>query len=447
MPYPSDDTSSHVNTARRVGQSVRSRLKEATTPKGTHGPAFMILFVATMTAAAGNTALQSVLPAIGRAFGYSDTLISAAFALSALFWTLTPGMWARLSERHGRKRMILVGLMGFTVSMIGIGASVSIGLAGWIGAGLALVFIVLSRSFYGFFGSATPTASQAYIADRTNRDERTEALSVQASAQGLGTVIGPALAPMFVLPFVGLSGPLYVFAVVGIVVFILVRNKLPSGEVPRQATSRQGPTRGLWKDPRVLPFVVFGFLITSTQAVNIAVLGFHVIDEVALPPLQAQSYVGIAMLAGAAATLMAQWGLIRIFHLEPKDLIRWGAALALTGNLLSAIAQDFYGVVLGYAVMSLGLGFARPGFMAGSSLALGAKDQGAIAGLMVSLMGLCFLGPPILGVALYELSAPAPFLVNGLMAAACVAMAFLWRPLAHAGVAVDPGETPTPPTP
>lgn len=436
--------SSHHDAAHVPSQSDRSRRLKL--PEG-RDRAFMILFVATMTAAAGNTALQSVLPAIGRAFGYADTAIAAAFSLSALFWTLTPGLWARLSDKHGRKRMVLLGLMGFTVSMVGFGLSVAAGLAGLIGGSLALGLMVISRSVYGFFGSATPTASQAYIADRTNREERTEALSVQASAQGLGTVIGPALAPLFVLPVVGLAGPLYVFAAVGLVVWLLVRQSLPSGDVPRQATSGQTPTKGLWKDPRVLPFVVFGFLITSTQAVNISVLGFHVLDEVALPPVQAQSYVGIAMLAGAAATLMAQWGLIRIFHLEPKDLIRWGAVLALVGNVFSAIAQDFYGVVLGYAVMSLGLGFARPGFMAGSSLALGARDQGAIAGLIVSLMGLCFLVPPVLGVAMYELWTPSPFLLNAVMAAACLVMAFVWRPLAHAGLAVDPGETPTPPTP
>ena len=409
--------------------------------------AFMLLFVATMTAAAGNTALQSVLPAIGRSFELSDTLIAGAFALSALFWTLTPGLWARLSDKHGRKNMVLVGLAGFTVSMIGIGISVSVGLAGLIGSLTALAFIVVSRSFYGIFGSATPTAAQAYIADRTNREERTEAMSVQASAQGLGTVIGPALAPLFVLPFVGLAGPLYVFGAVGIVVWLIVRRYLPSGDVPRQSSTAQGTTKGLWKDPRVLPFLVFGFLVTSTQAINISVLGFHVLDEVRLPPLQAQSYVGIAMLAGAAATLMAQWGLIRMFRLEPRDLIRWGALLAMIGNVFSAIAQDFYGVVLGYAVMSMGLGFARPGFMAGSSLALDAHDQGAMAGLIVSVMGLCFLVPPVLGVALYEIWMPGPFVLNVAMAAACLILAFTWRPLAHAGEAVDPGETPTPPTP
>ena len=409
--------------------------------------AFMLLFVATMTAAAGNTALQSVLPAIGRSFELSDTVIAGAFAVSALFWTLTPGLWARLSDVPGRKNMVLLGLAGFTLSMIGIGISVSVGLAGLIGSVTALVFIVVSRSLYGIFGSATPTASQAYIADRTNREERTEAMSVQASAQGLGTVIGPALAPLFVLPIVGLAGPLYVFAAVGVIVWLIVRRYLPSGDVPRQAIGGQSPTKGLWKDPRVLPFLVYGFLITSTQAINISVLGFHVLDEVALPPLQAQSYVGIAMLAGAAATLMAQWGLIRIFRLEPKDLIRWGAVLALGGNLISAIAHDFYGVVLGYAVMSLGLGFARPGFMSGSSLALDARDQGAVAGLIVSVMGLCFLVPPVLGVALYEWTAPAPFILNGLMAIAGLAIAFVWHPLAHAGEAVDPGETPTPPVP
>ena len=121
--------------------------------------------------------------------------------------------------------------------------------------------------------------------------------------------------------------------------------------------------------------------------------------------------------------------------------------LILLGNVISAFALDYYAVVLGYAVVSLGLGFARPGFMAGSSLALGPREQGAIAGVMVALMGLCFLFPPIVGVALYELSGPTPFILNAAMAAACVAMALMWRPLARAGETVDHEQTPTAPTP
>ena len=410
--------------------------------------AFFILFIVTMTAAAGNTALQSVLPAIGRTFGYADTVIATAFSLSALFWTLTSPIWARLSDRHGRKRMILVGLLGFVISMGGFGLSVSAGQAGLLGGLTVLVLMVLSRAVYGLFGSAVPTSAQAYVADRTTRQERTEALAHQASAQGLGTVIGPAIAPLFVVPFLGLAGPIYAFALFGAVIWWLTRQGLPSGDVPRTAHAPgEAPGKGLWKDPRILPFILFAFLVTSTQAINISVLGFHVIDELGRSPMEAQSFIGIAMLAGAAATLLAQWGLIRLFHMEPRELMQWGAGLALVGNIISAFALDYYAVVLGYAVVSLGLGFARPGFMAGSSLALGPREQGAIAGLMVALMGLCFLFPPIIGVALYELSGPAPFVLNAAMAAACVAMALMWRPLARAGETVDPEQTPTAPTP
>ena len=81
----------------------------------------MLLFAVSLIAAAGNMALQSVLPALGRAFELSDTLVAGAFAISALMWTLTSPVWARLSDRLGRKRVILIGLGGFILSMSGFG--------------------------------------------------------------------------------------------------------------------------------------------------------------------------------------------------------------------------------------------------------------------------------------------------------------------------------------
>lgn len=395
--------------------------------------AFTVLFGVTCTAAAGNTALMSVLPAIGREFGLSDTLVAAAFALSALFWMLTSAMWARLSDTHGRKRMILIGMAGFTASMIAFALSTSAGLAGWLPVLAAFVAMTVSRSIYGVFGSAVPTAAQAYIADRTSRRERTEAMAVQASAQGLGTVLGPAIAPFFVLPLVGLAGPMYLFTALGLVALWVVWTRLPSGDVKREPVGRPVKGKGLWRDPRVVPFLGYAGLAISVQAINISVLGFHVIDEIGLEPLRAQAFVGIAMLAGAGASLLAQWALIPMFHMGPKALLRWGAGLGLAGNLLAALAPDYYGVVIGYAVASLGAGFARPGFMAGASLAVGPRAQGEVAGLITALAGFCFLLPPVLGVGLYELWGPLPYLLNGVMMAGALAMAFGLSALAHAG--------------
>ena len=417
-------------------------------------PAFAILFAVSLIAAAGNMALQSVLPAIGREFQLSDTLVAGAFAISALMWTVASPFWARLSDTLGRKRVMMIGLAGFVVSMSGFGLAATSGLEQWLGAILAFVLMGVARTIYGVFGSAAPIASQAYVADRTTPEQRTQAMSLLASAQGLGTVIGPALAPFFVLPLIGLAGPMYAFALFGLVVLVIVWRKLPSGEVvriPSPSGHRGDAGKGLWKDPRVRGYLLYGLFVTGAQAANISVLGFHIIDELSATGIavrDAQPFIGIAMLAGAAATLMAQWGLIPLLKLQPAHLMRWGAALALAGNLMSIAAPGYYGVVIGYAVVSMGIGFARPGFTAGSSLSVEAHEQGAIAGLMMSLAGLSFLAPPVIGVALYELAEPAPFIANAVLLAAATALCFI-NPRLRTGPPdlPDRDETPSPETP
>ena len=391
----------------------------------------MILFTVSLIAAAGNMGLQSVLPAIGREFRLSDTLVAAAFAISALMWTVASPFWARLSDRLGRKTVIMIGLGGFVVSMLGFGLAATSGIEGWLGALLAFALMALARTVYGVFGSAAPIASQAYVADRTTPEARTEAMSLLASAQGLGTVIGPVLSPFFILPLVGLAGPMYVYALFGAIVLVFVWKRLPSGEVVRQpsVSGRQGAVAwGLWRDRRVRDFLLYGLLITGAQAVNISVLGFHIIDEMAATGLearQAQPFIGVAMFAGAAATLMVQWGLIPLLKMQPLALMRWGAGLALAGNLASIAAPGYFGVVVGYAIVSMGVGFARPGFTAGSSIAVGPHEQGAVAGLIMSVAGLSFLVPPVAGVALYELTEWAPFAGNAVLLAGAVLLAFL----------------------
>ncbi len=417
-------------------------------------PAFVILFAVSLIAAAGNMALQSVLPAIGREFGLRDTLVSAAFAISALMWTLTSPYWARLSDRLGRKKVIMIGLGGFVASIGGFGVATTAGLQLWLLPIVAFALMTVARTIYGVFGSASPIAAQAYVADRTTPEQRTQSMSLLASAQGLGTVIGPAIAPFFILPFVGLAGPMYAFALFGAVVLWVVWRRLPSGDVIRQPAPgrhREDAGKGLWKDPRVRDYLLYGLLVTGAQAINISVLGFHVIDELAATGVSvraAQPFIGIAMLAGAAATLMAQWGLIPLLRLQAADLMRWGAGLALVGNLMTIAAPGYYGVVVGYAVISLGVGFARPGFTAGSSLSVDRHEQGAVAGLMMSLAGLSFLGPPVIGVALYELAEPAPFVANivllGLATVLCFASA---RLRLGPPDLPDRDETPSPETP
>ena len=72
-------------------------------------PHFLLLYAAMLVAAAGNTALQSVMPAIGREIGIADFWVAIAYTWSALLWVLLAPYWAEKSDRHGRKALTLMG--------------------------------------------------------------------------------------------------------------------------------------------------------------------------------------------------------------------------------------------------------------------------------------------------------------------------------------------------
>lgn len=101
--------------------AARSRQKVAGT--ALTRPHFLLLFSAMLVAAAGNTALQSVMPAIGRAIGIADLWVAIAYTWSAVLWVALAPYWAEKSDHHGRKSLTLLGLGGFVVSMALCGLS------------------------------------------------------------------------------------------------------------------------------------------------------------------------------------------------------------------------------------------------------------------------------------------------------------------------------------
>ena len=76
-----------------------------------------ILFMVMLVSAAGNTAMQSALPAIASQLDMPDVWVSLAFSWSALLWVMTAPNWARLSDKRGRKALMAVGMIGFAASM------------------------------------------------------------------------------------------------------------------------------------------------------------------------------------------------------------------------------------------------------------------------------------------------------------------------------------------
>jgi MFS family permease len=249
-------------------------------------------------------------------------------------------------------------------------------------------------------GSASPPAVQAYIARRTKASSDQRALRHRLSF-GLGTIIGPAIAPLFIFQPLGLSGPLIVFAAIGAIVLAALVFRLPDDtaqasstrpgrRIPldgrfgwrRRARSRQRPDIGRAAlDRRTNPALEHhrsggghGY------AALLGVIGFLVIDRLNLPAEQAQQPIAIVLMFGAVATLLGQWWLIPQLHLSPRALVIWGSALAAAGSVLVGLAGGIYGLTLSFALASLGFGPLPPGFTSGASLAVGPGAQNAVRG-------------------------------------------------------------------
>jgi MFS family permease len=400
-----------------------------------------ILFLVMLVSAAGNTAMQSALPAIASQLDIADVWVSLAFSWSALLWVLTAPKWARLSDKRGRKSLMTVGVIGFVASMGLCGLVLWLGLKGLIAPAATFIAFALFRSLYGGFGSAAPPAVQAYIAARTEREERAKALSLLASSFGLGTVIGPALAHFLVFEPLGLAGPLIVFASFGLLVMLALRVRLPN-DTPRFAAKgvissypsaasvgqpsldeaeEEGASlpreevRLAWRDSRFASWLVAGLIGGHAQAILLGVVGFLIRDRLGLHdlPKEAVEATGSVMFVGAMATLLAQWGLIPILSISPRSSVLWGSLLALLGVTLVGVSYDFYGITLGFALASLGFGLYRPGFTTGASLAVRRFEQGDVAGKIASINGAAYIVAPAIGVALFNWWEPTTFILMG----------------------------------
>lgn len=410
----------------------------------------LLLFMVMLVTAAGNTAMQSVMPSIGTALKVEDFWISLAYTWSALLWMICAPMWARRSDKRGRKAMMAIGLTGFISSFSLCGLALYLGLHGWISGLATLLVFAMFRSLYGWFGSAAPPAVQAYVASRTSREQRTQALSLISSSFGLGTVLGPALAPLLIFPGLGLVSPFLAFALIALVVLIALRVRLPDdtpafaakGDVMAAPFSANSDSRSRrdesadgevlpgevaklsWRDPRLRPWLIAGLTGGHAQAAVMGIVGFLVLDRLGLrgDPGAGAGPTGLVLMAGALATLLAQWGLIPLLQLGPRASCLGGMALASVGVGILSIAGDLHAITLGLALASLGFGLFRPGFTAGASLAVSRAEQGQSAGIVASVNGAAYIVAPAVGVWLYGHS---PWIGFGVIELLCLAVIVL----------------------
>lgn len=392
--------------------------------------AFTILFVSLMCMGAGQSVMFAILPTLVRRLGLSEFEGSLPFVFSATIWLFTSSFWGGKSDRWGRKPVILLGLVAFGVSFGSFAVMSDLGIHGVLAVAVAYPLMIAARSLYGIFGSGTSPAAQAYVADRTTREERTSGVATLSAAFGLGIAIGPGIGGALVV--FGLFSPFYFVSLVAFASAAAIWFFLPENMPPH---AQAGQKRRLkWHDRRIWPFIVFGVGISTAGAVPIQTIGYLFIDVLHYSPKEAPQYTSMGLMASAVAALFAQLVVVQRFKLSARTLMRLGSIACILSFGLFAIGRQFGPLVFALMVNGLGFGLVRPGYAAAASLSVDPHEQGAIAGLTGATSGAGFIFGPMLATGLYRISPSAPFIFGGGLMLVCYLYALFSPHLKNAGL-------------
>lgn len=363
---------------------------------------FLLLFTCMLVVGFGNTMLLALLPPLARRLALPDSSVGWIFSLSALIWVFASSFWGRTSDKRGRRPIIALGFAAYAVSMTSFALVCLMGLAGWLPPLAIFIGLLLARAIFGAVGSASSPASQAYIADRTSQEERTEEMGSFGSAFALGAALGPAVAGMMAA-VTGPIVPIFLVAVLAVVASVSILKFLPESLQPELALDGERKTTS-WKlalDRRVSGHLVYGLGLSTVTGMLQQTFTFYTMDRLHLDLATTIVYASNGLMVGALAILATQMGLLRILKLQGRSLMVIGAAVIALGVLVQIVADSLNLLLIAQFMQGVGFGLARPGFSAGASLAVKPEEQGGLAGLVTAVAGAGFVLAPFFGGTLY----------------------------------------------
>ncbi|MFZ5836553.1 MAG: MFS transporter [Pseudomonadota bacterium] len=365
-----------------------------------------LLFGGLLSVGIGRSVTLAVLAPIGRELGLMEIQVGLISALTAAMFFFGGPFWGRRCESMGRRKVMIIGLIGYAVTTLMFAAVVEAGLHGWMPILLVYPLMLLTRMAFAAVASGVFPASQSFVVATTSPQERTSGIALQNAAFGLGSILGPALGGAMVL--ISLIAPLYVAALVALVSAVLIWMLLPE---PPVRLAPPGVKKLHFTDPRIRPYLIINFFLSYVMATVHQVGGFYFQDVLHLTAAQTANRVGIALALMAVVTMGAQFLIIRPFRLTPKTLLRFGAPSVLAGVAVLILSSTLVPLLTGMVLVGLGLGFAQPGNAAAASLKVAPYEQGGLAGISMSAASLGFGLGPLLGATLYHSAPEAPFIV------------------------------------
>ncbi|MGF1457087.1 MAG: MFS transporter [Alphaproteobacteria bacterium] len=380
------------------------RLPHRVTTPGERTRAFVILFASLTCLGMGQTVIFATLPPLSRQLGMIDFQVGAIFMVSAVLWLFTSPYWGRRSDVMGRKPVILIGLGGFAVSTALFAGILGLGVEGMLPLAVLYPALILSRTVFGTLGPGANSAAQAYVADRTDPEQRTSALAGLGAAFVLGTTMGPGM--VWVMSGFGLLAPMFGVAGLGALSCLAILLFLPERTRPKERDER--PHLRLW-DPRVREPLTICILLSVSQAVPVQTITFLFLDRFSDDPGLAAAMAAEALLASSLGMLIVQLGVLPRLGWPERRLMRVGTALAACGYGLLVASPNPGAVILAMVFVGIGFAMARSGGVGAASLAVTPDEQGGVAGLIGATGGAGFVVAPLVAFPLYAIAPSAPF--------------------------------------
>ena len=162
-------------------------------------------------------------------------------------------------------------------------------------------------------------------------------------------------------------------------------------------------------DSRILPYIIVGVAIFVGTAVVQQTLPFRVQDILNLTAQETAQTFGMAMGLSAACSLLSQVLIMQRFSLSPYTWLILSMPFLMVAYFVLAVAETQSLMVAAMMVQGAGMGIAAPAFVAGCSLAVGPREQGAVAGIAGSCGPLGFTLGPLIGGGLYQFQSDMPY--------------------------------------
>lgn len=370
-----------------------------------------LLFVVLFLVMIGFSVLFPVEPYYIQLFGATSATmgwLTASFSLAQLIFS---PWWGRLSDRVGRKPIMMVGLFGYALSMFLFALAQSI------------PHLFAARTLAGVLSSATLPTAMAVIADSTKPEERAKGMGLLGAAFGLGAIFGPFIGG--VLGDVSIRLPFFATAGLSLVTCLLVWRVLPESLPPeRRGMAPAGESRFKAFQPDTTWLYAVAFLATFSLAGLETAFPFLAFDRLGATPRSVGYVFAVMGIAGS----IVQGGLIGPIRqrIGEARMIQVGLLLSAAALALTAVSRNLVTGTLALALFAAGHGLIRP-----ANAALVSQrtrvGQGLAIGLYDSMDALGRVLGPIAGGSLYLLNSSWPFLsaavVNVIACGLFVAMA------------------------